>query len=139
MLIFFHCIIYYVGANPLSCVAAAETLDIIKEEKIQDHAHVLGKHVGAELTRMMEKHSDLCIDVRGKGLMWGLQLDHKFASEIYETMKDKKILVGLGGSKKDVLRVMPPMCLTKADIDKFIDVLDDTLENWDKGDTREVA
>ncbi len=42
-------------------------------------------------------------------------------------MKDKPILVGLGGQKKNVLRVMPKMCLTKDDIDNFIGVLDETL------------
>ena len=59
--------------------------------------------------------------------MWGIELDDKFAAGIYETMKDKQILVGLGGRKKNVLRVMPPMCLTKDDIDNFIGVLDETL------------
>lgn len=64
--------------------------------------------------------------------MWGIELDPAFAAGIYETMKDKHILVGLGGQKKNVLRVMPPMCLQKHDIDDFISVLDDTMAESQK-------
>ena len=62
--------------------------------------------------------------------MWGIELIPEFAADIYETMKDNHILVGLGGQNKNVLRVMPPMCLTKEDIDMFIQVLDDTMATF---------
>jgi len=42
-------------------------------------------------------------------------------------MKEKGVLVGLGGQRKNTLRVMPPMCLTKKDIEFFIEILDDTM------------
>jgi alanine-glyoxylate transaminase/(R)-3-amino-2-methylpropionate-pyruvate transaminase len=116
------------GANPVSCAAAAETLSVIEEDGVQAHADELGQHVGAELHRLQDKHPELCMDVRGRGLMWGVELDPQFAAGVYETMKDKHVLVGLGGQEKNVLRVMPPMCLTKEDIDGFITVLDDTME-----------
>ena len=45
-------------------------------------------------------------------------------------MKDNNILVGLGGQQKNVLRVMPPMCLTQDDIDTFVQVLDDTIASF---------
>jgi alanine-glyoxylate transaminase/(R)-3-amino-2-methylpropionate-pyruvate transaminase len=115
------------GANPMGCVAASETLSVIEDEGVQAFAHEMGGYIGVELNNIKAKYPDLCVDVRGRGLMWGIELDDKFAVGIYETMKDKQILVGLGGQKKNVLRVMPPMCLTKNDVDNFIGVLGETL------------
>ena len=120
------------GANPLSCVAAAETLSIIEDDKIQDHALTLGKHLGKQLDMINNKYADLCVDVRGEGLMRGIELDAKFAASIYETMKDRHILVGLGGQKKNVLRVMPPMALNEADVDHFIETLDEVMCDYEK-------
>jgi alanine-glyoxylate transaminase/(R)-3-amino-2-methylpropionate-pyruvate transaminase len=118
------------GANPMACVAASETLSVINDDNVQEHAHNLGQYVGSSLQRIHKKHPDLTVDVRGRGLMWGIELDQKFAAGIYETMKDHHVLVGLGGQQKNVLRVMPPMCLNQTDIDNFVDVLDNVMSTY---------
>ena len=118
------------GANPMGCVAASETLSIIEEDSIQAHANSLGKHLGTKLNWLTERFPSLCLAVRGKGLMWGIELDEALAASIYETMKDRKILVGLGGQKKNVLRVMPPMALQVADVDHFVEVLDEVMAEF---------
>lgn len=118
------------GANPMACAAASETLDIIAEDNIQGLAHDLGEYLRNKLTMIQMKYPDLCVDIRGRGLMWGIELAPAFAADIYETMKDHQILVGLGGQEKNVLRVMPPMALTEKDIDVFIDVLDHTMQTY---------
>ena len=118
------------GANPIACVAASETLDIIAEDNIQGLAKELGEHLNGQLTLIRMKYPELCVEIRGRGLMWGIELTPEFAADIYETMKDNNILVGLGGQQKNVLRVMPPMCLTQDDIDTFVQVLDDTIASF---------
>ena len=60
--------------------------------------------------------------------MWGIELDTSIASQVFESLKDQNFLVGLGGSQKNVLRVMPPMCLTEDDLDHFASVLIKTME-----------
>ena len=83
---------------------------------------------------MVDKHLkhieatfDGCIEVRGLGLMRGIELDVSIANRVFETLKDRNFLVGLGGAKKNVLRVMPPMCITEEDLDHFAAVLIETM------------
>ena len=92
--------------------------------------------VGARLTdgfnALKEKH-DLIGDVRGKGLMLGIELvkdrDSKApakeeCAQVHETAKDLGVLVGKGGLHGNVLRIKPPMCLTLEDADFMVEVLD---------------
>lgn len=117
------------GANPVSAAAACAVLDVIRDEKIQEHADFLGSVVNKHLTYVMNTF-DLCVEVRGCGLMWGIELDTSIAFQVFESMKDQNFLVGLGGGKKNVLRVMPPMCITEEDIDHFAEVLVSTMDKF---------
>ena len=80
----------------------------------------------------MAKH-DIIGDVRGKGLMTGIELvtdrtskkpATEQAAKVFEHTKDLGLLIGKGGFFGNVLRIKPPMCITKADVDYIIDVLD---------------
>jgi len=117
------------GANPVSAAAACAVLDVIRDEKIQERAGYLGDLVKKHLMFVMQTF-DLCIEVRGCGLMWGIELDTSIASQVFEALKDLNFLVGLGGGKKNVLRIMPPMCITEADIDNFAEVLINTMDKF---------
>jgi acetylornithine/succinyldiaminopimelate/putrescine aminotransferase len=70
------------------------------------------------------------VQVRGKGLMWGIELDPSIGSVVFESLKDQNFLVGLAGQRKNVLRVMPPMCITEEDLDHFHAVLYKTMEKF---------
>lgn len=115
------------GANPMSAAAACAVLDTVQIEKVQEHAAAMGEVVSKHLHYVMDNF-DGCIEVRGEGLMWGIELDVSIASQVFESLKDQNFLVGLGGLQKNVLRVMPPMCLTEQDLDHFADVLIKTME-----------
>lgn len=116
------------GANPVCAAAACAVLDVLEEEKVQERAFELGKVVEQHLTALQENYED-CWEVRGKGLMWGIELEPGVAKQLFEGLKDLNCLVGLGGPQKNVLRVMPPMCLTKEDLDWFYKVCCETLDN----------
>jgi len=96
------------GANPVCAAAACAVLDVLKEEKFQERAFKLGQVVSKHLHNIMDTFED-CIEVRGKGLMWGIELEPDVAVTVFESLKDQNFLVGLGGARKNVLRVMPPM------------------------------
>eukprot|EP00591_Stephanopyxis_turris_P012851 CAMPEP_0195517046 /NCGR_PEP_ID=MMETSP0794_2-20130614/9530_1 /TAXON_ID=515487 /ORGANISM="Stephanopyxis turris, Strain CCMP 815" /LENGTH=452 /DNA_ID=CAMNT_0040645787 /DNA_START=74 /DNA_END=1432 /DNA_ORIENTATION=- len=115
------------GANPVCAAAACAVLDVLKEEKFQERAFKLGQVVSKHLHNIMDTFED-CIEVRGKGLMWGIELEPDVAVTVFESLKDQNFLVGLGGARKNVLRVMPPMCLTEEDLDHFHSVLYATME-----------
>ena len=115
------------GANPVSAAAANAVLDIIEEENIQNNALELGKVIHDYLHNIANTFKN-CIEVRGKGLMWGIELEPNIATKVFEDLKDRNFLVGLGGSRKNVLRVMPPMCITKDDLSNFYSALYETME-----------
>ena len=62
--------------------------------------------------------------------MWGIELEPKIASKVFESLKDNNYLVGLGGARKNVLRVMPPMCLTEEDLKGFYNILYETMNKY---------
>jgi 4-aminobutyrate aminotransferase-like enzyme len=68
----------YCGANPVSAAAACAVLDVIKEEGIQDHAKNMGQVVSKHLNNVLNNY-EACIEVRGRGLMWGIEFEPSIA------------------------------------------------------------
>jgi len=120
------------GGNPIACTAASTVLDIIDEEKLQANSLTVGTHLLRRLGQLREEFS-VVGDVRGKGLMIGVELvadketKTPLAAEdvagIWDNVRDLGVLIGKGGLHGNVLRVKPPMCITKEDADFFVDVL----------------
>jgi len=88
------------------------------------------------MKKLQKKHS-LIGDVRGAGLMLGFEVvkDLKTkeaasveAAQVFENMKDRGVLVGKGGLYGNCMRVKPPMCITKADADFFLHVMDESFK-----------
>lgn len=124
------------GGNPVSCAMGKAVLEVIDRENIQQNCADVGAYCKAGLQRLMNKHA-IIGDVRGKGLMLGVELVKDRATKepateectrIFETAKDLGLLVGKGGLYANVLRIKPPMCITRADVDFLIEVLDIALE-----------
>lgn len=125
------------GGNPVSCAIGLSVLSVIKEEGLQEHAKILGKHILAGLNDLKDRH-DIIGDVRGIGLFIGIELvkdrnsltpaTHK-ASELVNRLKNRGILLGTDGPYSNVIKIKPPMVITKEDTDMFLRVLDDVLLN----------
>jgi alanine-glyoxylate transaminase/(R)-3-amino-2-methylpropionate-pyruvate transaminase len=123
------------GGNPVSMAYGKATLQVIDEEGLQNNALVVGGHLKNRLLELQQKHS-IIGDVRGMGLMIGVELviDRKTkepaksqAIEVLELAKERGLLIGKGGLYGNVLRIKPPMCLTKDDADFMADCLDEVL------------
>lgn len=124
------------GGNPVSCTQGKATLEVIEREGLQNRSLVLGKRIMDGLRQLEQKHS-VVGNVRGKGLLIGVDLvkdrtTKEPASDecarVFETAKDMGLLVGKGGFHGNVLRIAPPMCLSEADVDFMLDVLDLSLD-----------
>jgi alanine-glyoxylate transaminase/(R)-3-amino-2-methylpropionate-pyruvate transaminase len=123
------------AGNPVSAAAGLAVLDVIEEDGLQENCRVVGSHLKAALTKLAASHR-LIGDVRGMGLMLGLELVRDRASkvpaksetlDIVEAMREHGVLVGKGGLDGNVLRLKPPMCITIADADFAVDALDRAL------------
>jgi len=120
------------GGNPVVCAQGKAVLEVIEREHLQANSLKIGNHILAGLERLKEKHS-IIGDVRGKGLMLGIELVKDRATkepaksecaQVLETCKDLGLLLGKGGLNGSVIRFAPPMCLTQADADFMLAVFD---------------
>ncbi|XP_026668641.1 alanine--glyoxylate aminotransferase 2, mitochondrial isoform X2 [Ceratina calcarata] len=126
------------GGNPLACVVGSTVLDIIEEEALQQNAYTVGTHLINKLANLRSEFPNVVGDVRGKGLMIGVELisnpetkqplEAERVLDIFENIKDMGVLVGKGGLHANVLRIKPPLCVTKEDADFTFTVIKNALE-----------
>jgi alanine-glyoxylate transaminase / (R)-3-amino-2-methylpropionate-pyruvate transaminase len=120
------------GGNPVACAQGRAILDIIEREKLQENSLTIGNRLLAGLNQLKEKHK-LIGDVRGKGLMLGIELvkdrqskepAKEASAQILETCKEMGLLLGKGGLWGQTIRFSPPMCVNAQDADFLLEVLD---------------
>jgi 4-aminobutyrate aminotransferase len=123
------------GGNPVACVAAKATIDLIEDERLMDNAETVGAQFRAGLEALKEKHAAIG-DVRGMGLMQGVELvkDRKtkepateLTNQVLERTRANGLIVGKGGLFGNVVRMSPPLNISKADIDEALRILDKSL------------
>lgn len=122
------------GGNPLACAAALETLDIIEEEHLLDNCKKMGSYFMKRLYALQEKYSDVIGDVRGVGLMIGIEIvdkegnpDATLTNHIKEKALEKDILLLTCGSDHNVVRFIAPLIVTEKEINMAVDVIDEIL------------
>lgn len=120
------------GGNPVSCAQGKAVLEVIDQEGLQANAKAMGERLLAGLRKLQEKYS-IIGDVRGRGLMIGVELVTDRESkepfkeaclQVFERTRELGVLVGKGGLFGNVLRIKPPMCIHEADVDCLLEALD---------------
>ena len=123
------------GGNPVVSAQGKAVLDVIDREKLQQNSLNIGNHLLAGLNDLKQKHN-IVGDVRGKGLMLGIELVKDRSSkepakeecaQVVETCKELGLLLGKGGLWGQTIRFSPPMCINTADADFLLEVLDHAL------------
>ena len=112
------------GGNHLACAAALAVLDVFESEHLVENAHEVGEYLIAQL-KELQKTSAHIIDVRGRGLMIGIDLDIPHKEVRQPLIYQEHCFTGCAGT--NILRLLPPLCLTKQDADDFINRLKKTL------------
>jgi alanine-glyoxylate transaminase/(R)-3-amino-2-methylpropionate-pyruvate transaminase len=119
------------GGNPVVCAQGAAVLEIIDRDKLQANSLKIGGRISDGLLRLKEKHK-IIGDVRGKGLMLGIELvkdrqskepAKEECAQILERCREMGLLLGKGGLHGQTIRFSPPMCVNEADADFIIEVL----------------
>jgi acetylornithine/LysW-gamma-L-lysine aminotransferase len=111
------------GGGPLACAAAAATIDVLKEGKLPEKAADKGEYLMKNLSDL-ESCQKIIREVRGRGLMIGLELRFDVLNVIMETMKKKLLVLDAG---RNVVRLLPPLIIEREQIDAVVSVLDEVL------------
>ena len=112
------------GGNPLCCTAGLTVLEIIEREGLVDNAQKLGSYFQQKLAELA-KACCAVKEVRGLGLMIGVELMPGLARKLNKKLFDAGILAGCCG---DTLRLLPPLIITQHDIDRFIEITASILQ-----------
>ncbi|GAB4581503.1 MAG: hypothetical protein Fur0022_42500 [Anaerolineales bacterium] len=124
------------GGSPVSCAVGLAVMEVIEEEELQAHALEVGNFWKAGLEELKERYP-LIGDVRGSGLFLGIELVRdretlepadKEASEIVERMKERGILLSTDGPLHNVIKIKPPMVITREDVERVVEALGVALE-----------
>ena len=107
------------GGNHLGCAGAIAVLDIMEKENLVENANKVGSYLIEALTSEM-KAGNLphVVDVRGEGLMIGIEIDIPYKEPRTRLIKEQHCFTGCAGT--NVIRLLPPLCISKADADDFI-------------------
>ncbi len=118
------------GGNPVTCAAALATIQFIEEENLVENARVMGLRLRDGLEALKEKYPVIG-DVRGMGLMQALELvgenkkpDPEAVRRLFESTKTNGLLIGKGGLMGNVIRITPPLNVTKDQVDQALSALD---------------
>ena len=111
------------GGSALVCCAANTVLDIYEEEELVKKSHENGLYFMEKLEALKENH-DCIVDVRGHGLMVGVELNYQ-CGDLVEKAQEKGVLINVANGS--VIRFVPPLVITKEELDKVVQVIDEIL------------
>lgn len=132
--------LFTMSGNALSCVAALETINVIRDENLLEKSTELGNYVKARFEKMQEKY-DLIGDVRGLGLSIGVDLVKDRESKVgnkeaaakicYRAWEKGVILIFLADG---VLRIQPPLVISKEELDEALDIIEESMVEYLNGE-----
>ena len=109
------------GGNHLACTAANAVLEVIEDENILENVVKISKYLKKELSKITAIQN-----IKGKGLMLGLEFDFEVAEIRKKLIEEKQVLTG-GSANRKLLRILPPLNINKDDVDIFIKSLKELL------------
>lgn len=112
------------GGNHLACAAALAVLDVFEEEGLVENAHLVGEYLIEQLKEIGARSEEFgvkILDVRGRGMMIGVDLSVPHKEVRQRLVYEQHCFTGCAGT--NVLRLLPPLCLSKDDVDEFIEKL----------------
>ncbi|MEH7331735.1 aspartate aminotransferase family protein [Neobacillus drentensis] len=126
------------GGNPIACSVGLATLEVMKEENLLQNTRNMGKYAVEQLERIKERHSVIG-SIRAVGLMIGIEIvdpktgdpDGKALLKILDLALEKGVLFYLCGNHSEVIRMIPPLIVTKEQIDEGLKILDEALSEYE--------
>ena len=119
------------SGNPVACAAGRAVLKVIEEENLLENARVVGAALKERLIELQDKH-EVIGDVPGKGLMLAIELvkdrktkepDPEATAVVFERTRENGLVMSKSGNFRNVLRMVPPLCISMDDVDPVVDGL----------------
>ena len=131
------------GGNPVSCTAANATLEIMERDNLKQNAHEMGEILKEGLKKIQSEHKEIIGEVRGKGLMVGLELvvdetkkdrspNPQAVDRLMEQTKDRGLLIGRGGLYGNCVRISPSLNVGRNEIDEALSILSSSFKSIDQ-------
>ena len=109
------------GANPMATCAAAATIETLQQEKLVTNSAAMGEYFKSGLKRLQEAFPEIIRDVRGRGLLIGVEIvDAKVGESLAQRMFDRNVLIAYTLNKPEVIRIEPPLIITRELIDEAL-------------------
>jgi putrescine aminotransferase len=116
------------GANPMATCAAAATIQTLQEENLVEHCAALGAYFKSELKKLQSQFPEIIRDVRGRGLLIGVEIvDAKVGELLAQRMFDRNVLIAYTLNKPEVIRIEPPLIISRELIDVALERFADSL------------
>lgn len=112
------------GGNHLACAGALAVLDVFEKEGLVENAHLVGDYLMDELKELRQRNRHIK-ELRGRGLMIGAVLDIPHKEVRSKLIYEQHCFTGCAGT--DILRILPPLCLSRNEVDEFIKRLETVL------------
>ena len=116
------------SGSPLVCAAGCAAINVLVKDKLAERAETIGGYFKAKLEELQAKYK-IVKDVRGLGLMLGMELRYDVRNIILKTMEKGVLILDAG---RNVLRFLPPLVIEKEQIDKAVSVLDEVIGEEEK-------
>jgi len=116
------------GANPMATCAAAATIQTLQEEKLVENCAFAGEYFKLGLKKLQERFPEIIRDVRGRGLLIGVEIvNAKVGESLAQRMFDRNVLIAYTLNKPEVIRIEPPLIITRELIDVALERFEDSL------------
>jgi putrescine aminotransferase len=116
------------GNNPLAATAAAKAIEITVRDRLSERSRRLGEALLGRLRELQAKHPALVHEVRGKGLLLGMEMrDEALGGALADALYTRRILVAYALNRPTVIRVEPPLNIPEAYLDRLVQALDESL------------
>ena len=112
------------GGNHLACTAALAVLDVFEKEGLVENAHLVGEYLIDELKELQQRTSHI-LEIRGRGLMIGVVLDIPQKEVRSKLIYEQHCFTGCAST--NILRILPPLILSRSEVDEFIQKLETVL------------
>ena len=113
------------GGNPLATAAGLAVFEIFEKEGLVENARIKGAEFKAKLTELAKKYPEKIAEVRGEGLLIGIEIANGGGKAVFNKLFENKILASCCGGK--TIRIAPPLNITSDEIDLFVKTLDNVL------------